>query len=212
MNITRHELLNAEAIMNQMRNNIYELARFMKKNGVKDSEKRLRRMGRNMARTIFNYWKPIDIVDASNIKDVISTFYQKIVNSNVIIDVDEGQKLVSIKDYKCSLCKYQYEDINISAIITNTGEAEGIYDAELKINGVVEATKSIPVFGGETETIVFSISKDVAGDYTVEIDGKSATLKVAGMTRWVLIAWIIGGAFVLGLLIFLSRKYIFVRG
>jgi len=96
--------------------------------------------------------------------------------------------------------------------VTNTGEAEGIYYAELKINGEVEATKSIPVFGGETETIVFSISKDVAGDYIVEIEGKSTTLRVAGMTRWVLIAGIIGGAFVLGLLIFLLRKFVFVRG
>jgi hypothetical protein len=114
MNYTRHDLVQTEATMNQMRNAIYHLARFMNKNGVKNIEERLRRMGQNMARTIYKYWKPIEIVDASNVKDVISTIYQKILKSNVSIEMNEGSRIITVKDYKCALCKYQYEDVDIS--------------------------------------------------------------------------------------------------
>lgn len=114
MNYSRHDLIQTEATMNQMRNAIYHLARFMKKNGVKNIEERLRRMGANMGRTIYKYWKPIDIVDTSNVKDVIATIYQKILNSSVTTEVNEDNKIITIKDYKCALCKYQYEDVNIS--------------------------------------------------------------------------------------------------
>ena len=114
MNYSRHDLIQTEATMNQMRNAIYHLARFMKKNGVKKIEERLRRMGTNMARTIFNYWKPIDVVNVLNVKDVITTIYQKILNSSVTTELNEDSKIITIKDYKCAVCKYQYEDVNIS--------------------------------------------------------------------------------------------------
>ena len=58
MNFSRKELIQTDATMNQMRNSIYILARFMENNGVSDSKERLRRMGKNIARTYFNYWKP----------------------------------------------------------------------------------------------------------------------------------------------------------
>lgn len=114
MNYSRHDLIQTDATMNQMRNAIYHLARFMKKNGVKNIEDRLRRMGTNMARTMYNYWKPIDFVDASNVKDVIMTIYQKILNSTVIIELNEDNKTITVKDNKCALCKYKYEDLDIS--------------------------------------------------------------------------------------------------
>ncbi len=114
MNYSRNDLVQTDATMNQMRNAIYHLARFMKKNGVKKIEERLRRMGTNMARTMFNYWKPIDVVEMSNVKDVITTIYQKIMNSSVMIDINENSKIITVKDYKCALCKYKYEDLDIS--------------------------------------------------------------------------------------------------
>ena len=69
MNYTKGDIFQAEATMNQMRNAIYHLARFMEKNGKTDQVKRLRRMGRNIARTIFNYWKPISMVTTVNVRD-----------------------------------------------------------------------------------------------------------------------------------------------
>lgn len=114
MNYSRNELLTAEATMNQMRNAITHLARFMVNNGVTDKEERLRRMGRNIAKTYVNYWRPTKEISFANIKDVITTIYQKILNSSVSIVIDEPQQTISVKDAKCSLCKYRYEDIEIA--------------------------------------------------------------------------------------------------
>ncbi len=114
MNYTRDDLFQVQATTNQTRNCTYHLIRFMVKNGVKDFEVRLRRMGRNIARTIYNYWKPIDSVNISNVKNVISTIYHKILNSSVGIEISETNQTIVIKDNKCALCRYHYEDINIS--------------------------------------------------------------------------------------------------
>jgi hypothetical protein len=112
MNYTKADVLQAEATMNQMRNAIYHLARFMEKNGKKDIVERLRGMGQNIARTLFNYWKPINIVTLSNVKDVVSTIYQKILISSVSIEIKDD--LLSVKDTNCALCKYHYEDLNVA--------------------------------------------------------------------------------------------------
>jgi len=111
LNIDRSQLLLVEAAMNQSRNMIYHLVRFMKKNDVDDIKERLRGMGRNIAKTFYNYWKPTESVDIVNIKDVIVTIYKKILNSSITIEIDELNKLIIVKDSKCALCKYHYEDV-----------------------------------------------------------------------------------------------------
>ena len=113
MNITRKELVNFDATMNQSRNMIYHLIRFMKVNGVEgnDVKQRLRLMGRNIAKTFHNYWKPVDQVDIINVRDVIATMYKKIVNSSISVEMDESQKIIVVRDSKCALCKYFYEDV-----------------------------------------------------------------------------------------------------
>ena len=112
MNYTKADVLQAEATMNQMRNAIYHLARFMEQNGKKDQIERLRRMGQNIARTFSNYWTPIHIVTLVNVKDVISTIYKKIFLSSVAIEIKDD--LISVKDTNCALCRYHYEDLNIA--------------------------------------------------------------------------------------------------
>jgi len=113
MNITRKELVEHDATMNQSRNMIYHLIRFMKVNGVEgeNAKERLRLMGRNIAKTYYNYWKPVENVDMLNVRDVIATMYKKIVNSSVSVVLEESQKLIVVKDSKCALCKYFYEDV-----------------------------------------------------------------------------------------------------
>lgn len=110
-NIDRSVLVGTEAAMNQSRNMIYHLIRFMKHNDKINIKERLRRMGKNIAKTFANYWRPIDRVNLSNIKDVITTIYKKILNSSITIDIDEINKTIKIRDTKCSLCKYFYEDV-----------------------------------------------------------------------------------------------------
>jgi hypothetical protein len=114
MNYSREDLIQSEATMNQMRNMVYILARFMNKNGVKNIKERLRRMGKNISKTYGKYWKPTAVVNTSNLKDVLTTIYQKILNSYVSIEIDDVGKLIIIKDSKCALCKYHYEDIEVA--------------------------------------------------------------------------------------------------
>ncbi|MBD3254461.1 MAG: hypothetical protein GF383_05175 [Candidatus Lokiarchaeota archaeon] len=112
MEYTKADIFQAEAVMNQMRNAIYHLARFMKANKRTNVEERLRQMGRNIAKTMSNYWQPVDKVTLSNLKDFLTTVYQKILNSNISIEVQDN--LLTVVDNKCALCKYHYEDIEIA--------------------------------------------------------------------------------------------------
>lgn len=114
MNFSRKELIESDATMNQMRNAIYELARIMERNGVSDLINRLRGMGKEMGKTFNNYWKPTENVNLSNIKDVLTTIYQKILNSSISIEIDESKNLIKVRDQNCALCKYQYDDIEIA--------------------------------------------------------------------------------------------------
>jgi len=114
MNLTREDLIQSDATMNQMRNMVYYLERFMKINDVSEIREKLRRMGRNIARTYTNYWKPIDFVNLTNLKDVITTIYKKILNSTVLVELDEIENIIRVKDNDCSLCKYPFNDIEVA--------------------------------------------------------------------------------------------------
>ena len=50
----------------------------------------------------------------SNIKDVITTIYQKILNSSISIEIDESKNIIKVRDQNCALCKYHYDDIEIA--------------------------------------------------------------------------------------------------
>jgi hypothetical protein len=120
---------------------------------------------------------------------------------------------------------YVGETVTISALITNTGDGAGGYTATLKINSVVEATKDITLNAGASQEVTFTTVKDVAGSYSVEVDGLtgSFTVKekptpppttppvtpppVKAPIKWPLIGGIIAGVLVVGLLIFfLARR------
>ncbi|MFX0006091.1 MAG: hypothetical protein ACFFA7_15595 [Promethearchaeota archaeon] len=114
MNFSRKELIETEATMNQMRNAVFHLARLMEKNGIKNPKEKLRKMGQNIAKTYINYWKPTDVITLSNLKDVITTIYQKVLSSTVSIEINEIEGIIKVRDYNCALCKYHYEDIEIA--------------------------------------------------------------------------------------------------
>ena len=116
MNHTRAELLQAEATMNQMRNAVTHLVRYMNKKGIKDDEvkERFKRMGSNIAKTYINYWKPIEAVSLRNVQDVIATIYKNMFSSTIIVEIDEKEKKIIIKDSKCSMCKYKFDDVKVS--------------------------------------------------------------------------------------------------
>ncbi|MHA1689919.1 MAG: hypothetical protein ACTSYC_11130 [Promethearchaeota archaeon] len=116
MNYSREELIEIQAVSNQMRNAVYHLMRFMKDNGLNDAEiiKRLRNMGRNIAKTFSKYWAPVSSIDLRNLKDFIATAYKKILNSSVTINIINLEREIEIIDKNCALCKYHYEDIEVA--------------------------------------------------------------------------------------------------
>ncbi len=63
------------------------------------------------------------------------------------------------------------ETVTITATVENTGDVAGSYDLILKINDEVEDTQpatDVPPDG--TQTIMFTVTKDVAGDYIVYVN------------------------------------------
>ena len=117
------------------------------------------------------------------------------------------------------------ETVNISAQVTNTGNCPGSYTVTLKINDAVEATEDIIVNAGASEEVTFTTAKDVAGSYSVDVNGLSGSFIVKEEVvppppppeekpplvkppiNWFLIGGIIAGVVIVGLLIFfLARR------
>ncbi len=73
---------------------------------------------------------------------------------------------------------YIGERVSIRLIVANTGGESGSYKVTLKINGVVEATKEVTVNAGLNKEITFTISKDIAGTYSVAVDGLTGSFIV----------------------------------
>ena len=121
MNYSRNELVQSEATMNQMRNSVYILQRFMKNNGLTEIKQRFKRMGQNIAHTYVKYWKPIEIINLNNISDGLATLYKNILSSTVSIEINSTNNTISVKDNDCALCKYPFDDIEVAGceIISN---------------------------------------------------------------------------------------------
>jgi hypothetical protein len=71
------------------------------------------------------------------------------------------------------------EPIKISANITNIGDLDGTYDANLTINGVLTETQIVEVPGNKTSIIVeFTVIEEIVGDYTVELGGLTGSFTI----------------------------------
>lgn len=71
------------------------------------------------------------------------------------------------------------EPVTISIGMTNTRELEVSYSVPLKINGRVEATEEVTLASGASTTISFTVAKETAGTYVVEIGDLSSSFTVA---------------------------------
>jgi hypothetical protein len=116
------------------------------------------------------------------------------------------------------------EEVTISVSVNNTGNATGSCEVTLKINGVVEAAMKVTLDAGASEEVTFTTAKDVAGTYSVAVDGVSGSFTVkekptlpppppekeappAKPLNWPLIGGIIAAVVIVGLLIFfLARR------
>ena len=86
-------------------------------------------------------------------------------------------------------------------MVTNVGGCEDRYTLVLKVNGVIEDSKEVTLAIGESQEVSFESIRESAGDYSVDINGHTASFVVKG-TNWALIGGIIGGIVVVGLLVY----------
>ncbi|MBA7681261.1 hypothetical protein ES703_89599 [subsurface metagenome] len=112
-------------------------------------------------------------------------------------------------------------EVTIRVSVTNTGTASGSYEVTLKIEDVVVATEEMTLDAGASEMVTFTTSKDVAGSYSVDVDGLGGSFTVKEEVapapppppvppppevkppfNWPLVGGIIAGVVVVGLLIF----------
>lgn len=63
------------------------------------------------------------------------------------------------------------DPVTITAVVTNSGTATGQYSMVLRIGSVVENIAELTLNPGERQTATFNVTKDIAGDYQVEVDG-----------------------------------------
>jgi len=70
------------------------------------------------------------------------------------------------------------DEVTISLFVVNTGGKSGSYRVTLKIDGVVAATKEVTVSAGFSKEVTFTISKDIAGTYSVDVNGLTDSFTV----------------------------------
>jgi len=99
------------------------------------------------------------------------------------------------------------ETVTITATVTNTGDAPGSYDLILKINDEVEETKVIDDLAADgSQTVAFTVTKDVADDYIVYVNdfpGGYFTVKRSFWDVFSPITWAIIGGIVSVLVLFI---------
>ncbi len=68
--------------------------------------------------------------------------------------------------------------VTISILVSNTGDQQGSYDVQLKIDGQAVETLSITLTGGDSQTVTFTTTQDTAGTYSVTIATESGSFTV----------------------------------
>jgi len=94
---------------NQMRNSIYILQRYMNQHHLsdKDIQDRLINMGKNIGATFVTQLEP----SPKDLSLLLRNLYKTTVNSKVKVEI-VGDAII-VRDSRCSLCKYQYDDISV---------------------------------------------------------------------------------------------------
>jgi hypothetical protein len=109
---------------------------------------------------------------------------RSIVSPNTTISVTKPVAHIRSAKFKVENLKiipaevYIGDNVTIKVDVTNTGDVKGNYLLTLKINNAVEAAKNVILLGKETKTVKFTVTKPIAGNYTLEVDGLTRVLSV----------------------------------
>lgn len=118
-------------------------------------------------------------IEFSLVKE-IGTYHLKIGNMQSTLEVRAPKPpsfQVSNLEITPTKCKIS-QQVVVTASITNIGELEGKYNAELKINGKAAQKSQINVQPEAKSDVVFKINPDVPGKYTLSVGDKESTLEV----------------------------------
>jgi len=63
------------------------------------------------------------------------------------------------------------QKITVSVKVTNTGEQNGSYTLNLKVNDKIVDTKTVTLTEGESRTVTFELTEEKAGTFNVEVAG-----------------------------------------
>jgi len=74
------------------------------------------------------------------------------------------------------------DEVTISALVTNTGNLEGIRRVTLEINNQVVEIQEVNLASGASEIVIFKISENAANIYSVNINGLSGSFVVKPAT------------------------------
>ena len=108
---SRKELISQKMGFNQMRNSIYILQRYMSQyqHHLSDQEikQRFSQMGKNIGATFVTELE----ATPKDLSLLLRDLYRITVNSKVKVEIVEDS--IIVRDNRCALCKYQYDDISI---------------------------------------------------------------------------------------------------
>ena len=112
------------------------------------------------------------------------------------------------------------ETVTISVLVSETSGGSGTYNVTLKINGVIMGKQEVTLASQQSQTVTFTIAKQEAGSYKVEINGLAAEFIVEGLTppaaptsppppkvtNWYLFIGIIAAVVAIAITIFLTAR------
>jgi hypothetical protein len=103
---------------------------------------------------------------------------ENVEEDNVSPDIPEATTFLTENLVISPLEATTEESVKISVQVTNTGGMQDSYQLNLLINGIIEQINAVTLDAGISETVIFLVSKDIAGDYTVEINGQTGQFTV----------------------------------
>jgi hypothetical protein len=142
----RSDILNKKFKVNQIRNAIYAYIKVLKERELPTADiiTKLKEMGRNIANTYINYWKP-DFKDALDLmREIHRTVFKTAAR------VREKEAKINVVSRSCPLCKYKRDEIEVPGCNIIVGFIEAMYEmlaegASLpKVEGTVETSR---IFG-----------------------------------------------------------------
>lgn len=155
---SRVDVLNKKFKVNQIRNAIYFYINHLKGDLNKSKEEAvelLKEMGRKIALTYANYWKP----EYKDVLDLMREIHRSVFKTAARVRDNEGE--ISVISRSCPLCKYPRENIDVAGHNIILGFIETFFellskdDPQIpKINGVSETSR---IFGEKKCKYTFKI-------------------------------------------------------